>query len=161
MWKDIPTWEDTYEINENGEVRNKITGNYIKGDINNAGYCRVCLYKKPRKQRYFRHRLVAELFIPNPNNLPEVNHINGDKTKNCASNLQWCDRTCNEREAHRIGLKEYKPYYIILNNGTKKEYEFAIELANELNVTKRTIQNYLQGKSKGYLDKGIKKIQYL
>ncbi len=161
MWKDIPTWEDTYEINENGEVRNKITGNYIKGDINNAGYCRVCLYKKPRKQRYFRHRLVAELFIPNPNNLPEVNHINGDKTKNCASNLQWCDRTCNEREAHRIRLKEYKPYYIILNNGTKKEYEFAIELANELNVTKRTIQNYLQGKSKGYLDKGIKKIQYL
>ena len=47
MWKDIPTWEDTHEINENGEVRNKITGNYIKGDINNAGYYRVCLYKKP------------------------------------------------------------------------------------------------------------------
>lgn len=161
MWKDIPTWEDIYELNENGEVRNKITGNYIKGDINNAGYYRVCLYKKPRKERYFRHRLVAELFIPNPNNLPEVNHINGDKSKNCASNLQWCNRTHNEREAHRTGIKEYKPYYVIFDNGIRKEYEFAIELANELQVTKRTIQNYLQGKSKGYLDKGIKKIQYL
>ena len=161
MWKDIPTWEDIYELNENGEVRNKITGNYIKGDINNAGYYRVCLYKKPRKERYFRHRLVAELFIPNPNNLPEVNHINGDKSKNCAFNLQWCNRTHNEREAHRTGIKEYKPYYVIFDNGIRKEYEFAIELANELQVTKRTIQNYLQGKSKGYLDKGIKKIQYL
>lgn len=161
MWKDIPTWEDIYELNENGEVRNKITGNYIKGDINNAGYYRVCLYKKPRKERYFRHRLVAELFIPNPNNLPEVNHINGDKSKNCASNLQWCNRTHNEREAHRTRIKEYKPYYVIFDNGIRKEYEFAIELANELQVTKRTIQNYLQGKSKGYLDKGIKEIQYL
>lgn len=161
MWKDIPTWEDIYELNENGEVRNKITGNYIKGDINNAGYYRVCLYKKPRKERYFRHRLVAELFIPNPNNLPEVNHINGDKSKNCASNLQWCNRTHNEREAHRTGIKEYKPYYVIFDNGIRKEYEFAIELANELQVTKRTIQNYLQGKSKGYSDKGIKEIQYL
>lgn len=161
MWKDIPTWEDIYELNENGEVRNKITGNYIKGDINNAGYYRVCLYKKPRKERYFRHRLVAELFIPNPNNLPEVNHINGDKSKNCASNLQWCNRTHNEREAHRTGIKEYKLYYVIFDNGIRKEYEFAIELANELQVTKRTIQNYLQGKSKGYLDKGIKEIQYL
>ena len=146
MWKDIPTWEDIYELNENGEVRNKITGNYIKGDINNAGYYRVCLYKKPRKERYFRHRLVAELFIPNPNNLPEVNHINGDKSKNCASNLQWCNRTHNEKEAHRTGIKEYKPYYVIFDNGIRKEYEFAIELANELQVTKRTIQNYLQGK---------------
>ena len=54
-----------------------------------------------------------------------------------------------------------KPYYVIFNNGIRKEYEFAIELAKELTVTKRTIQNYLQGKSKGYLDKGIKEIQYL
>lgn len=161
MWKDIPDWEDMYEINEDGEVRNKITGKYIKGDINNAGYYRVCLYKKSYKQRYFRHRLVAELFIPNPNNYKEINHINGDKKDNSVSNLQWCDRVLNEREAHRLGIKEYKPYYVIFNNNVKKEYEFAIDLADELNVTKRTIQNYLQRKSKGYLNKGIKKIQYL
>lgn len=111
MWKDIPTREDVYEINENGDVRNKITGNLIKGDINNAGYYRVCLYKKPRKQRYFRHKLVAELFIPNPDNYKEVNHIDGNK-------------------------------------GNKKEYEFAVDLARELQVTRRTILNYLQKKIK-------------
>nr|DAF58691.1 MAG TPA: NUMOD4 motif protein [Siphoviridae sp. ctxMM9] len=55
MWKDIPEWEDYYEVNENGEVRNKITKKLIVGDINNAGYYRVCLYHKPRKQRFFRH----------------------------------------------------------------------------------------------------------
>ena len=49
MWKDIPEWEDYYEVNENGEVRNKITNKLIVGDINNAGYYRVCLYHKPRK----------------------------------------------------------------------------------------------------------------
>lgn len=161
MWKDIPCWEETYEINKNGEVRNKLTKKYIKGDINNAGYYRVCLYQKPRKQRYFRHRLVAEVFLPNPNNYKEVNHIDGDKSNNSVFNLEWSNRTHNEREAHRTKIKEYKPYYVIFNNGMKKNYEFAIDLANELKVTKRTVQNYLQRKSKGYLDKGIKEIQYL
>lgn len=161
MWKNIPKWKLYYEINENGDVRNKLTGNYIKGDINNAGYYRICLYHKSKKQRFFRHRLVAQLFIPNPNNYPEVNHINGDKTMNNKNNLQWCDRTYNEREAHRLGIKEYKPFKILFQNGEVKYYEFAIDLVNELGLTKRTIQNYLQGKSKGYIKQGIKEIKYL
>lgn len=161
MWKDIPDWEQYYEINENGDVRNKLTRNYIKGDINNAGYCRVCLYHKSKKQRFFRHRLVAQLFIPNPKNYPEVNHINGDKTINHKDNLQWCDRTHNEREAHRLQIKEYKPFEVYFQNGEYKQYEFAIDLAKELDLTKRTIQNYLQGKSYGYIEQGIKEIKYL
>lgn len=161
MWKDIPEWELYYEINENGDVRNKLTGNYIKGDINNAGYYRICLYHKSKKQRFFRHRLVAQLFIPNPNNYPEVNHINGNKSMNNKDNLQWCDRTHNEREAHRLKIKEYKPFKVLFQNGKIKHYEFVIDLANELGLTKRTIQNYLQGKSKGYIKQGIKEIEYL
>ena len=161
MWKDIPNWEIYYEINENGEVRNKLTGNYIKGDINNAGYYRVCLYHKSKRQRFFRHRLVAQLFIPNPNNYTEVNHIDGDKSHNFKENLQWCDRVFNEREAHRLNIKEYKPFKVYFQNGEYKEYEFAIALANELKVTRRTIQNYLQGKSNGYKGRGINEIKYL
>ena len=161
MWKDIPNWETYYEINENGEVRNKLTGNYIKGDINNTGYYRVCLYHKSKRQRFFRHRLVAQLFIPNPNNYTEVNHIDGDKSHNFKENLQWCDRVFNERETHRLNIKEYKPFKVYFQNGEYKEYEFAIDLANELKVTKRTIQNYLQGKSNGYKSKGINEIKYL
>ena len=77
MWKDIKNWENIYQINDSGDVRNKITGNIIKGDRNSSGYFRVCLYDKnhiPEKQRFFRHRLVAEHFIPNPFGYQEVNH---------------------------------------------------------------------------------------
>lgn len=139
MWKDIPNWEKWYEINENGEVRNKITKHYLMGDVNNAGYYRVCLYHYPNKQRFFRHRLVATLFIPNPNNYLEVNHIDGDKSNNNVKNLEWCDRTSNERAAHRLSIKEYKPFLVTFQDGTTKKYEFAIDLANEIKVTKRTI----------------------
>lgn len=161
MWKDIPEWELYYQINENGEVRNKITKKYIKGDINSSGYCRICLYHKNIKKKFFRHRLVAQLFIPNPNNLPEVNHKDGNKLNNNLNNLEWSTRKNNEREAHRIKIKKYKPFEVYFINNKYKKYEFAIDLANEIKVTKRTIQNYLQGKSKGYLNKGIKIIRYL
>lgn len=161
MWRDIPNWEDYYEINENGIVRNKITGYFPKAEINNAGYQRISLYNKPRKERFFIHRLVAELFIPNPNEYKEVNHINGDKTNNSIYNLEWCSRQENEREAHRLHIKEYKPFQVTFSNGENKIYEFAIDLANELGVTKRTIQNYLQKKSNGFTSYEITNIEYL
>lgn len=160
MWKNIPNWE-WYLINEQGKVLNTRTNKYLKGDINNIGYHRVTLYDNKRKQRFFIHRLVATLFLPNPNNLPEVNHIDGNKDNNNVSNLEWCNRVHNEHAARRIGLKEYKPFEVTFNDGSVKRYKFAPQLAFELNVTKRTIQNYLQDKSKGYKNKGIEKIQYL
>lgn len=160
MWKKVPNWEE-YEINELGEVRNALTGNIIIGDINNAGYQRVCFYRNKHSQKFFRHRLVAELFLSNPKHYEEVNHKDGNKNNNSVTNLEWCNRTHNEREARRTGIKEYKPFFVEFINGSKCRYEFAIELANEIGVTKRTVQNYLQGKSKGYFDKGIISIQYL
>lgn len=160
MWKKIPNWEE-YEVNEFGDVKNTLTGNVIVGDINSAGYKRVCLYKNKHCKKFFRHRLVAELFIPNNKNYTEVNHKDGDKSNNYIANLEWCSRTHNEREAHRKCIKKYKPFFVEFVDGSKRHYEFAIELAKEIDVTKRTVQNYLQGKSKGYFDKGIISIQYL
>ena len=161
MWKSIPKWKKYYEVNEYGDVRNKKTKNLITGDINNAGYHRVCLYNKPKKKRFFRHRLVALLFLENPNNYTEVNHIDGDKNNNHVSNLEWVDRQKNEREAHRTGLKLYHPFKVIFTNGDEKTYEFVIDLANEINVTRRSVLNYLQGKSKGYIKHNIILIEYL
>lgn len=161
MWKDIPQWEELYEVNDKGEVRNKKTSHLLIGDKNNAGYCRICLYNRNIKQRFFRHRLVAELFIENPNHYTEVNHKDGDKENNNATNLEWCDRQMNERAAHCLGIKDFRPFYVIFCDGSKKDYEFAIDLANELNLTKRAIQNYLQGKSQGYKNYGIQAIEYI
>ena len=106
MWKDIKGWEKLYEVNENGEVRNKLTGNLIVGDINNCGYHRVCLYNKqniPSKQRFFRHRLVAELFIPNPNNLPEVDHKDANRMNPSKENLEWVTHEENVKRAYARG----------------------------------------------------------
>lgn len=161
MWKDIKNWEKLYEVNEDGEIRNYKTKKLIKGDINNCGYYRVKLYNGDTKKTVYRHRAVAEAFIPNPNHLPEINHIDGNKSHNYKTNLEWSSRTHNEREAHRLNIKEYKPFEVKFINGTIKKYEFAIQLANELNVTKRTVLNYLQKKSKGFINHGIIYIKYL
>ena len=107
MWKSIKEWEGLYSINENGDIKNDKTGKLIVGDINNCGYCRVCLYDKQnnRKQRYFRHRLVAMHFLDNPDNYEQVNHIDGDKTNNNVNNLEWCTQSHNCKESHRLGLQ--------------------------------------------------------
>lgn len=72
-----------------------------------------------------------------------MNHIDGDKSNNCKSNLEWLSRTHNEHECRRLGLKDYKPFEVVFKNGTTKTYEFTPELAQQLHVSKRTILNYL------------------
>lgn len=60
---------------------------------------------KASRKMYSIHRLVAEAFIPNPNNLPQINHIDGNKDNNCVENLEWCDNGYNQHHAYETGLK--------------------------------------------------------
>lgn len=161
MWKDIKGYEGLYEVSDKGEVRNYITRKLIVGDINNFGYYRVKLYKNKKQKTFFRHRLVAQAFIQNPDNLPEVNHIDGDKSHNYKENLEWSSRTHNEREAHRLKIKQYKPFEVKFRDGEIKKYEFAISLANELGVSKRAVQNWLQKRNYGFLKRGILDLNYI
>lgn len=163
MWISIKGWEDIYELNEYGEVRNKLTRKCKKGDVNNCGYQRVVLYDKSngRYRRVFRHRLVAEHFIPNPLNYREVNHIDGDKTNNHVDNLEWVDRTTNERHKRRLSNKDYKPFKVVFTDGVEKMYEFKFQLADELGVTTACIKGYLHGRSQGYSKYGIVSIEYI
>lgn len=161
MWRDIKGYEGLYEVSDKGEVRNYITRKLIVGDINNFGYYRVKLYKNKKQKTFFRHRLVAQAFIQNPDNLPEVNHIDGDKSHNYKENLEWSSRTHNEREAHRLKIKQYKPFEVKFQNGEIKKYEFAISLANELGVSKRAVQNWLQKRNYGFLKRGVLDLNYI
>lgn len=97
-----------YLINENGEVSNATTGKVLSPHINvRTGYLCIDLYKNNRRTKFYVHRLVAIHFIDNPDNLPEVNHINGNRQDPSKGNLEWINRLGNIMHAIRTGLRTY------------------------------------------------------
>lgn len=112
IWKDIDGYEGKYQISNNGAVCSLEYHNtkgikrkgFLKPAKDSKGYLRCALSKENKLRTFKIHRLVAQAFIPNPLNLPQVNHIDGDKTNNCVSNLEWCDNSYNQRHAYSNGL---------------------------------------------------------
>ena len=98
-WKKI---DETYSISSLGRVRNDLTQVIRKTTFNKYGYERVTL--KNNQSRSI-HRLVAEAFISNPDNLPEVNHKDGVKANNAKTNLEWCTEADNLKHAEELGLR--------------------------------------------------------
>ena len=86
---------DDYEITRDGKVINKHTGHTLAPQPNGKGYLRVSIGKK----LMFIHRLVAEKYIPNPENKPQVNHKDGNKLNNCVDNLEWVTNQENRNHA--------------------------------------------------------------
>ena len=102
MWKDIKNYEGLYTIDENGNIKNS-KGELRKVNYAKNGYCIIDLYKNNIRKTHFVHRLVAEMFIPNPNNYKVINHKDGDKTNNNINNLEWC--TYSHNLVHAINNK--------------------------------------------------------
>lgn len=90
---------DDYEITRDGQVINKTNGHVLKPQPNGKGYLRVSI----GGQLTFVHRLVAQKYIPNPNNYDQVNHIDGDKTNNSVDNLEWVTHAENVQNAINRG----------------------------------------------------------
>ena len=111
IWKDIKGVEGKYEISSLGRVMS-IKRKGTRGGILNIhksinGYLRVCLWIDDGVKTLSLSRLIAQAFIPNPENKPEVNHINGIKTDNRIENLEWCTRDENQKHAYKIGLRSH------------------------------------------------------
>ena len=99
-WKDIAEYEGFYKINNIGEILNVRTNRLLHQCVRKSGYKQVTLCKVDedgyRTQRVYRvHRLVAQAFIPNPKNLPQINHKDENKSNNCVDNLEWCTAKYN------------------------------------------------------------------
>ena len=113
VWKEVTGNRETYLISSFGNIKTKnrngrhyfIKSHPLKIHTKENGYQRVVLSLNGHSKYYYVHRLVAELFIPNSDNLPYVNHKDGDKSNNHVDNLEWCTRSENEKHAWLIGLK--------------------------------------------------------
>lgn len=123
IWKDVVGYEGLYQVSNLGQVRTvgrtDCRGHYYKSkllstEIMKKGYPRVSLCSYGKIVKRMIHRLVAETFIPNPNNLPEVNHKDGDKSNNSVLNLEWSNCFDNIHHAFNTGLRDHcKPVPVI------------------------------------------------
>ena len=120
IWKPIEE-NPVYLVSNYGRVKTidhpvwcKVNNNYSirKGRLctlsnnNSKRYWRVGVQINNKQKLLAVHRLVAKAFIPNPNNLPQINHIDGNKNNNHVSNLEWCDGSYNMKHAFRTGLND-------------------------------------------------------
>lgn len=98
IWKPVVGYEGLYEVSNTGLVRslNKLKGRILTPIKRKNGYLNICLYKNCKQVTKLVHRMVAEAFIPNPDNLEMVNHKDEDRTNNHVDNLEWCTRAYNQ-----------------------------------------------------------------
>lgn len=104
IWKEIEGYNGKYQVSAWGRVRNAETGKILTPYKNKKGYLKVGLYisGKGKAEKHRVNRLVAQAFIPNPFNLPQVNHKDGNKENNSVSNLEWCENKSNRIHAELL-----------------------------------------------------------
>jgi len=99
---------ELYEVTRDGKIFSKRSGEELKGCVDTCGYRKVSPRIDGIKYQLKVHRLVALKYLPNHNQLPQVNHKDGKKLNNHVDNLEWCDAKSNIRHAHKTGLADNK-----------------------------------------------------
>ena len=131
IWENVKDYEGLYQVSNLGNVKNIRTNKILKQSPHHRGHLRVGLSKNGKTKMYRVHRLVADAFIPNTNNYPVVNHINGNMKDNRVENLEWCTQKYNCLQASKTSsLKEQAVVGINKKDGTHIYFQ-NIHLAEE------------------------------
>ena len=142
MFKTIEDYPN-YEISESGLIRNKETGNIKSQQLKN-GY----LYIELRGEKIAVHRLVAKTYIPNPDNLPCINHKDENKTNNCVNNLEWCTVAYNNAYGERQQRCDYgrgKAIIALKDGQYYKRYDSIVQAADDIGTNPSGIGGVLRG----------------
>lgn len=184
IWKDIEGYVGHYQASNLGRIRSldrtftqwneagkkfsvkPLKGKVMKGFSDKDGYLRINLTNEGKKTQHCVHRLVAQTFIPNPENKLEVNHKNGIKDDNAVLNLEWATRSENAIHALREGL--YEPARGERKNGKLKEYQVIeihalyatgsytqAQLAEKYSIGSGTVSRIINGKEWSHVYKRI------
>lgn len=152
-WKDVDGYEGFYQISNKGNVRSvdhtvrknrsgetRISvGRVLRLYKMPNGYMQVQFSKNGKKQKHYVHRLVASAFIHNLYNLPEVNHIDGDKENNFVDNLEWISRKDNQ--IHLVKSRLTRRARPVMCVETEKQYNSMMEAARETGAERHNISN--------------------
>ena len=146
-WKAIAGYEGRYEVSDLGNVASLkyargSNRRLLKQSKNTWGYSQVTLSKDKQKKNATVHRLVAEAFIDNPNSLPQINHIDEDKSNNRVDNLEWCESSHNinhGRRTERASNSMKRAVVATLPDGTEEWYESVKDAASVLGVSHTSI----------------------
>ena len=154
VWCTIKGFENIYEVSDQGRVKSIGYGDVriLRPIRDQDGYLLVNLYKNGEKKMCKVHRLVAQAFIQNPDNLPQVNHKDENKTNNYVQNLEWCDSkynnnygTSNQRRSEKLS----KPVLQFTKDGEfVKEWKSMNDIQRNLNYSKGNISSCCTGRCK-------------
>ena len=151
-WKDIEGYEGLYQVSNIGRVK-RLAGfkcnveRFLTGQKDKDGYILLCLSKDGSIKRYRVHRLVAEAFVPNPDNKPEIDHINTDRSDNRAENLRWATRKENAnnpitRKRHKRVCSEETKRKIGAANKGKQSRKGAVLTDETKNKISKSLKEY-------------------
>jgi hypothetical protein len=148
IWKDIEGYEGIYHVSNLGRVKRVATNRVLQPYRNKAGYLLVYLCKNGKRKTHRIHRLVAQSFIPNPENKPEVNHLDENKINNMVSNLEWSTRKENCNYGTRNERLSIPIIATKLKTGESREFYGTNECARKLVLNNAHITSVLKGRLK-------------